>query len=750
MKKIKMPDLKKPNINKAEIENYIKSNKMLVMIIGIVLAVAIVFTSVFGIIGAAIKGEKTDCEAEVEAYNSQQVTYSSLATGVSEDILAAQLLDLDTSLAAIIASINLESMLYTDETATFVAKYTAELTQKSFSDIKFKALKKDFPEAYEYLTAQQEAGMTWNSIETIPFGITPGDKNMFIKACGAGSEHMGDTLFDVFFCAPSAYYDALVPALEATHTEKMPSLSGFIFKTGLSSSERVEFLAERILAIIEPVKQSPLTYLCEIIPDFVINYNRACEFINSNEKIAEKTSFALPTIDSIIKQLISALGMTAPDVDYDYLSKMGTAAVGESAGNKGKRVHIDGDREVVFAYLADYITGLFTYGNNYSVVERILTKDLKSDAVQSSPFASVLTSAQANGMIAALMDILAKLEPKQTVDVDAQVEAFNAEPKDHSSLFTWPTTEENVTSLLTSIETSVAEALAGAEIEKIIFTDGVATAVAKLTAMLCEKELSEISFAALKKSFPEAYSYIAAEQAANKTWNDIETIPFGITDGDKDMFIKACGAGAEHFGDALALCLLVDPHSYDEALLPLLEALHTGPMPTLQQFVSGQGLDSAKRMEEITAKVITVLEPVKASPITYLTEILPDLIRGYNHASAALADNTVSPIKLPDINALLSEAVSGIGLTLPEYDFSTLEKLATASVADSGVAEGKRMELKGDREVVFMGLIPYIIEVIKTGGNMSVVVDIMTNQLGIDSSVLDSITALQSGSGATV
>lgn len=720
----------------------ILKNKKFLIAVSIFLVAAIIFTSGIGIILNVTAGEDIDCEAEVNSYNTQKVTYANLTTGVSEDILSAELDDLDAKLAAILASVNLESMLYTDAVATLVARFTAELTQKSFDSIKFSALKKDFPAAYEYVTAQQEAGMTWEGIGTIPFGITAGDKEMFIKACGAGAAHMGDSLLEVVLCAPSSYYDTLVPALEATHTGKMPSLFGFVAKTGLSNSKRIEFMAERILAIIEPIKQAPLTYLCGIVPDFIINYNKACEFINGNEKIAEKAKFTMPTIDSIIQQLISALGMTAPAIDYDYLSKMGTASVAESGGNGGARVQINGDREVVFAYLADFITGLFTYENNFTVVERILTKDLKSDAVQSSPFASILTSAEANGMIAALMDILAKLEPRQTVDVNAQVEAYNAETKDFSGLFTWPATQENVASVLDSVEVKISEALTNANLESIIFTDGFATTVAKLTAKLCGKELSDLSFAALKKSFPDAYNYIASEQAAEKTWADIETIPFGIADGDKDMFIKACGAGSEHFGDALALCLLVDPHSYDEALVPLLESLHTGPMPILEQFVAGQGLDGAKRMEDIVAKVITIMEPVKTSPIAYLTEILPDLINSYNQAAAAMGSNAISPLHLPDINVLLNDIVSSLGLVLPEHDFSSFTKMATASVAESGSPSGQRMELKGDRETVFMGLASYIVDVIGYENNMSIVMNILTNVLGIDSSIIDTITGI--------
>lgn len=722
-------------------------NKKFIAAVSIILVVAIVFTGVIGIAGffgvkALISGEEIDCESEVAAYNSSKVNYSELGVGITEEALSQELDDLDAKLASILATVNIDSLVYTDAVATLVARFTAELTEKDLASIEFSSLKKTFPAAYDYVTAQQQSGATWETLGTIPFGIAAGDKEAFIKACGAGAAHMGDTLLEVVLCAPSSYYDVLVPTLEATHTGNMPSFFGFVADTGLSASKRIEFMAEKILAIIEPVKTSPLTFLCGILPDFLINYNKSCDFMNANPKIAEKAKLSMPAIDSIIQELISALGLTAPPVDYDYLSRMGTASVGESGGNGGERVYIEGDREIIFAYLANYITGLFTYGNNYTVIEKLVTKDMKSPEIQNSPFASILSNPAANSLIAALIDIIAKLKPRQAVDVNAQVEAYNAEEKDFSSFFAWPATEENVTSVLDTIEAKVVEALATADLEGMLFTDDFATTVSKLTADLCGKELTDLSFAALKKSFPDAYNYISALQAEGKTWKDVETIPFGITAGDREMFIKACGAGAEHFGDALAMCILVDPHSYDEALVPLLESFHTGPMPTLEEFVSGQGLDGAKRMEDVVIKVLTIMEPIKANPVTYLCDILPDLILSYNKAAAAMGANAIQPLHLPDINGLLKDIVGDLGITLPDHDFTSFEEMGVASVAESGVPGGQRMEIKGDREVVFMGLAKYLVDVVSYEGNMSVVVNLLTNVLGIDSSIIDSLTGL--------
>ena len=357
-----------------------KSKEKILKIISLVLAVVIVFVSVFGI-QKITAGEKIDVEAEVENYNENVPDFSALFEGLAEDELAAELDDLDAKLAVLISKVDIDSLLYTDSVATLITKTVASLMGKSLDSVSFKEVKNSFPEAYDYLENLKADGKDVADIDTIPFGIEAGDKKEFIKACGAGAAHLGDTLLEVVLCAPTAYNNALVIALEATHTDEMPSIFGFVLRTGLSPSARIEFLIERILDIIDPIKEAPLSYLCSILPDFIINYNKACGFMNSNSDIEEKTGLALPTIDSIIGGLISALDMSAPEIDYDYLSKMGTASVADSGYTGGERVRIDGDREVVFAYLADFILNLLTYEDNFTIVEELLTKVEVTDEV---------------------------------------------------------------------------------------------------------------------------------------------------------------------------------------------------------------------------------------------------------------------------------------------------------------------------------------------------------------------------------
>ncbi len=709
-----------------------KKSKLL-KVLCIVLAVLVVIMGTVGGISYAIKGEKVDCAAEVEAYNEAIPAVNVLYTGMSTEVnIQSDLDSLDKMLAALITGLDIESLLYSDEVASLITKYSAILLEKDLSSLKFKAMEKQFPEAYSYIKAQQESGAGWDSITLIPFGVTDGDKEAFLKACGAGAEHLGDALLKIILYEPSSYYKALVPSIEATHTGTMPSITGFVLETGLSGSNRIEFLLGRILEIIEPIKASPLTYLCDIVPDFIINYNKACELLNSNVKITEKAKLSLPTIDSIVSGIVKALGMTAPAVDYDYLASLGTASVGESGGNDGERTVINGNREAVFQYLADYITGLFTYENNYPVVEDILLSKIKN--ITSADIQNLIYGESVNSILANLLTILAR-NADTPKDVEAESQSYNSQTKDFSSLFNQIITEETVSSLIDTIDSTLVTELTKIDINSAVFTDKIATVVAKVTAELCGKEFTSISFAALKKSFPEAYNYVSAEQAAGKSWDDIDTIPFGITAGDREMFIKACGAGSEHFGDALALCIMVSPTSYDDGLVPLLEAFHTGPMPVLKDFVASSGLDGAKRMEDITTKVLSVMEPLMESPLSYLCEILPDVVNSYNKMAEFMADDPASTyvgLHLPPINELIGSLVASFELTLPETSLSTFADMATAVTEASGDSCGYRMSLYGDREVVLVSLINYVVELIGVEGNFEKIINVIEGLTDLD------------------
>ena len=235
-------------------------------------------------------------------------------------------------------------------------------------------------------------------------------------------------------------------------------------------------------------------------------------------------------------------------------------------------------------------------------------------------------------------------------------------------------------------------------------------------------------------------------QNAGLTWNDIDVIPFGISAGDKDMFIKACAAGSEHFGDALALCLLVAPTAYEEALVPVIESLHVGPMPNIKDFVLSTKLDGAKRMELIVEHVLEIMEPLMAAPITYLCEMLPDLIASYTRASefAAANPNVLSKagLDLKPVGELLASIVEGYDIVLPEFDYASLTKYGTARVAASGDIGGQRFEIVGDREAVFVALSGFVSDLAAIEGNITAIGSFLNDKLLLPPDIVNSLITI--------
>lgn len=706
----------------------------IVAFICLLLSAIILFSTVSSYAMHITAGETVDCNAGAENYNAAIPDTTGLYTGITtKENLQAEIDELDKLLAAFIDKIDIEEYLYTDEVASLVTKYSAILTETALTDITYTALSKKFPEAYEFIRAKQEANCTWDDITTIPFGIEEGDKNEFLKACGAGAEHLGNGLLKVIMYEPTSYTKALVPALESTHTGEMPSIVGFVMQTGLSGSKRVEFLLDRVLKLIKPVKKAPLTFLCGMLPDFIINYSNAANLINSNENIKNDVKLQLPTIESIVSGLIDVLGVTAPPLDYNYLASLGSASVGHSGANEGNRVVIDGDREAIFQYLADYITGIFVYENNFEIVEDIFMKKIKS--IENEEIKSLLYSDALYDIFSQLLYILSN-DADTAKDIEALTSKYNSNKKDYSELFgNRVTSRENVSSLIDNLDKIVADEIENLNIEKIVYTDTIATIVAKFTADLCSAELSEIDFKTLKKEFPEAYAYVAKAKEEGKTWDDIDVIPFGITSGDKAEFIKACGAGGEHFGDVLALCVMVSPTSYDDALVPIFESLHTGAMPGLKEFVGSSGLNGAKRVEDIATKIISILKPISETPVSYLCEILPDLVMSYNSVCDFVNNDeylSLTGLKIKPLEQFIGELLSDMGIQLPDQNLPDFDKMGEAKTEASGDSCGFRMSLYGDREVVFMSLFNYIMDVVEVDGNLDKIVSFASDLLDIN------------------
>lgn len=708
-----------------------------IKLVAIILAVALVFVSVFGIFGLVTGGEKINVRKEVKNYNKATADSSYLYKAATKEELHPLIDELDMLVAAQLNSMNIESYIYSDEAATLVGMLLGTVAEKDFASVKFDSLEKDYPEAYSYISSMQSSGRTWKDLKTVPFGITKGDKAAFIDACGAFGEYLGNDMISIFIKAPSIYDDALVPVLESLHTGKMPTLTGFVMKTGLSGKARVKLIVEKILTIIDPVKKAPVTHICEMLPDFALNYTKACEFINSRD-----LGLKLPEVEELLNLLFDALGMTHKAFDIEYLSRLGTAKAAKSGGNSGKRVEITGDRDAVLLYIADYAFEHLTYENNYPSVEKFLAQTLKK-IDRDGEIGKILYSDGINKIAACFIEIVALNTAKATsTDAQTLVNQHNTASTDVEAVFGGLMSRENVSRLISALDSTLSSFLKDNNIESMIFTDTVASAFVRFSAEFCSIDFYNVPFDSMSYSFPEAYDYLMTLQSEGMTWSDVGTIPFGITPGDKEAFIKACGAGGEYLGDIFALNMLIAPSVYDEALVTLTEALHTGASPDVREFINRHGIDGAKRIEIVFELLLTMLEPLKEAPVSYLCTILPDFIYSYELAAACAAANpdmAQTGFEILPLNELLKKLLGEAGVIVPDYDFNRIIALSTAEVAPSGDRTGNRVALTGDKEAVFAALASYIKNITGHENNIQAIAGAASKLFGIDSGFVQSI-----------
>lgn len=712
-----------------------KKNKKLLCIL---LAIILAFTSVFGSVIFIIKGEKTDYKNEAEKYNESKSDDSSVYMAASKEALSAEITRLDAVLAKIIAEVDIETLLYSDEGVSLIGSVIGEASGEKFTDISFTSLKRKYPAAYSRLTDMQASSASWEHIDVIPFGIEKGDKEAFIEACGDFTAFLGEEAVSMALKAPALYDDALLPVIESLHIEPMPSLIGFVLESGLDASKRMEVLIENALGVLEPLKKAPITYICTMLPDFIVNYRKAAEFINENDLGIE-----LPSIESVLDSVWKILDLEYEPIDLDYIVGLGTARVAKSSNTYKKRVEINGDRDSIFLYICYYIAEHLTYKDNYPIFEYFLTNTFKA-IKKDSDAGKIIYGDLVSEAIAIFVNIFALNKPKAVnIDAASYVAQHNSN-QDFSSAFSGIITENNATEIISYLDTLLSGYLKNGTLEKLLFNDSIATEFIKFMNGYCDISFSDIPFESMKTSFPEAYKYLLTHNRKGKSWATLETIPFGITPGDKDAFISACGAGTEYFGDILALDIVISPSAYDEALVTITESFHVGTAPDIEQFIKMHGTDGAKRVELVLDMLLRILEPLKEAPVSYLCTILPDLIYSYNIAVACCEANpkmAYTGFTLPPVKELLEKMVKGTGIVIPDYDFDSVISLSTAAVAPSGDRTGERVELTGHKEAVFAILYDFTMEVLSAEGNVDSITGVISDLFEVSPIIVRTLLA---------
>ena len=225
------------------------------------------------------------------------------------------------------------------------------------------------------------------------------------------------------------------------------------------------------------------------------------------------------------------------------------------------------------------------------------------------------------------------------------------------------------------------------------------------------------------------YPEISAYLKTITSWSEFDASKaiWGITPGDKAAFIDVLSeVFASNVGYLLSLVVGATRKGtsekvYDFGLVPLLESLHQGTMPDYSTYSSAAKAYDTKKLyvQPVIAYLCNVVDAFLANPVSYLCEVLPDLVYTYPKFRQSLdvkillfvdLGSMILPLlpeNLDGILKMLTDAL-GMNLTLDSIDDTYLYTMGKAVVAESGRPDGYTMKVEGNQTMVFAAVAQYV------------------------------------------
>ena len=296
--------------------------------------------------------------------------------------------------------------------------------------------------------------------------------------------------------------------------------------------------------------------------------------------------------------------------------------------------------------------------------------------------------------------------------------AYNAAPKDFSYLYD-NISQSKAEKLYSTANSVVAKLLEGTDIAKLVYTDNVATVIAKkLGELLKNNIVNSLDENYLKSAYPEVYTYFM--DTCKGDWSNVDPAktPWGITPGDKEAFQNAVAASTDNFGDTIVFVAAIGSfygveNVYSNELSDLLESLHIGKCQdwdTLFKAASDSKKAGNYVMKYIASRLCDAVDLFAADPVNYICDVLPDFVSTYEKVSVSLSASLAkvgTSMTLPDFNGIVAAIGEGLNLTMPKIDTAKLISMGDASAVESNLPGGFRMQINGKKNVVFMAVLNY-------------------------------------------
>ena len=322
-------------------------------LLSVFLAALMVMTTLGGVMMASAATNDA-ATAAAEAFNAKAAATDHSAVYENMGKKSAQQTkdSLNGLLAPILKAVKVQEKLYTDATVTTLMKTFADLLKTNTATVASN-ISDEYAQAKAYIGSLKN----WDELDTskVIWGVTPGDREAFVKAVNASNGNINATLGFVLALIAPNLYEPLASFLEAFHVGTMPASALELYQAG-----SLNYIADILTKAIDALVADPFGYLGDVLPDLAYTYGEVgselTALLDMLAGMGMDLGVELPADFSGVVTMVGGLiGFDFPAFDVDYFATMGAAKVVESGTAGGYRMAINGDQTMVFAALMQYI-----------------------------------------------------------------------------------------------------------------------------------------------------------------------------------------------------------------------------------------------------------------------------------------------------------------------------------------------------------------------------------------------------------
>lgn len=579
----------------------------------------------------------------------------------------------------------------------------------------------------------------------------------------------------------NGYETAIVPTLRSLGCKNITDSAVFYKDAEKDKGMMVYHIVSDLFTLVEDVLDAPADKLTDILPGIAYFFENG-GFDNAVAKLIEPLTLQLGSITTFIKikgllnfiadpssmtanfdvnAMLSSGDFKIAEIDMAKLASCGTVSGDTVISNKGE----------CFIVLLRFI--IDTVKLNSDKIDE-MTAEMAGDSgeLDISNAAENLLSKETDDLISLYISLLTAESGKVN---DYQWNFADMTPTEIT--YTQNLGQEKFQRVLDGIDELIDEFVAeGGEektleamLSKQLYSSETVTAlVSGIYSALESEELSglasllglDITPSAVASGLTQRGFYSARNVLySSSSWKSVRSknINWGFRNGDSKGFIKALSACLEPVEPMVNMLLaggkisfagidFYGSDGYNTAVIPLLEAFGCESKTILTYAEYKKQAEKGNSIEPIVSTVVSFINRFMKKPVYTLTEIAPNLIYFIeNDGIAICVENLLYPItsltkelglgdiidlselKGVDINKLVEEMTSGadLGMKLPKADVSLLGTIGQLKTMESKRTSGGQpvtiSYVEADKTAVLVTILRYVVEVLKTPGNESLI-----------------------------